>query len=281
MELLARTLLTKSSALNSVGRLREGLSLALATRDISGEFGFTEMQLRGYNNVATLYADLDVRRSLELNMEAIALARRSGQRSALLQLTSNAGYTGFMAGEWDAVLPPMEAVLQEDLSQRDRLQVLNNVIIIRAGLGHDVSDEMATLENTASEMSGSLVQSFLDDPAANQALALGDDARASDFYSAMYVSNASTAAEYAYRASLAAAWAGDAAKAGTHRQEFEKTGGTGSMRDARSFVLRAAIAALEGRTAESANLFRDSIRNWRATGAVWEEALAESRWRSC
>ena len=187
MELLARTLLTKSSALNSVGRLRESLSLALATRDISGEFGFTEMQLRGYNNVATLYADLDVRRSLELNMEAIALARRSGQRSALLQLTSNAGYTGFMAGEWDAVLPPMEAVLQEDLSQRDRLQVLNNVIIIRAGLGHDVSDEMATLENTASEMSGSLVQSFLDDPAANQALAQGDDARASDFYSAMYV----------------------------------------------------------------------------------------------
>jgi class 3 adenylate cyclase/tetratricopeptide (TPR) repeat protein len=274
MELLARSLLTKSSVLTAVGRFREGLSLALATRDIAGEFGFTEMQLRGYNNLATLYSDLDVRRSLELNMEAIALARRTGLRTALLQLTSNAGYTGFMAGEWDAVLPPMEAVLQEDLSPRDHLQVLNNAIIIRAALGHDVSAQMTELENTASEMSGTLVQSFISDPAANQALARGDDARASDFFGTMYVANPSTAPEYAYRASLAAVWATDVAKAETHRQEFEKTGGTGSMRDARSTVLRAGIAAREGRAVESANLFRDAIRNWRATGAVWDEALA-------
>jgi hypothetical protein len=133
---------------------------------------------------------------------------------------------------------------------------------------------MKELEDIASEMSGSLVQSFLDDPAANQALAQGDDAKASDFYRAMYVSSSSTAAEYTYRASLAAVWAGDAASAETHRQEFEKTGGTGNMRDARSTVLRAGMAALEGRTAESANLFRDSIRNWRTVGAVWDEALA-------
>jgi len=274
MDLLARSLLTKSSVLNALGRFREGLFLALATRDIAAEFGFTEMQLRGYNNLATLYADLDVRRSLELNVEAIALARRSGLRSALLQLTSNAGYTGFIAGEWDAVLPPMEAVLQEDLSPRDHLQVLNNVIIIHAALGHDVTAEMADLENTATEMSGTLVQSFLDDPGANQALAQGDDDRASELFAAMYMGNAATAPEYAYRASLAALWAGSAANAETHWREFEKTGGTGTMRDARSEVLQAGIAALEGRSADSANLFRDSIRNWRATGAVWDEALA-------
>ncbi|HEY7025601.1 MAG TPA: hypothetical protein VH371_11645, partial [Candidatus Limnocylindrales bacterium] len=274
MELLARSLLTKSSVLNSLGRLREALSLALATRDISAEFGYTEMQLRGYNNLASMYADLDVRRSLELNMEAIALARRSGLRSALLQLTSNAGYTGFMAGEWDAVLPPMEAVLQEDLSPRDHLQVLNNAIIIRAALGQDVAAQMADLENTASEMSGTLVQSFIDDPAANQALALGDDARASDLFGAMYSTSLAAAPEYTYRASLAAIWAGDVAQAETHRREFEKTGGTGSMRDARSAVLEAGISALEGQTVQSANLFRDSLRNWRAVGAVWDEALA-------
>ena len=132
---------------------------------------------------------------------------------------------------------------------------------------------MADLENTATEMSGTLVQSFLDDPGANQALAQGDDDRASELFAAMYMGNAATAPEYAYRASLAAVWAGSAANAETHWR-IEKTGGTGTMRDARSEVLRAGIAALEGRGADSANLFRDSIRNWRATGAVWDEALA-------
>jgi class 3 adenylate cyclase/tetratricopeptide (TPR) repeat protein len=273
MELLVRSLLSKGNALVALDRRREGMSLTATARDIAAEFGLTDMQLRATSNLAGGLAEFDLRRAMQLNLEGIALAERSGQRGNLLGLVSNIGYTGFLAGEWDVALPPMEAALQEEMAPRDRMQILNNAIIIRAALGRDVSEQMAELEKSSADMSGPLWRAFIADPAANRALALGDLARAREQFKLIYGSDTGQTPEYSYRAALVSIWARDLATAQELRAVFEATGGAGAIVDARRASLRAGIAALEGRPAEALPLYRDALRNWRSAGAVWDEVL--------
>jgi hypothetical protein len=273
MELLARTLLSKSGALVVMNRRREALALATMARDVAAEFGFTGMELRATVNLSGVVAEFDLRRSYQLNLDAMALAQRTGQRGAVLALVSNIGYVGFVVGEWDAALHDMEIALQEDLSPRDRMQILNNTIIIRAALGRDVSEQMAELEKSSADMSGPLWRAFIADPAANQALALGDLHRAHEQYKLIYESDTGQTPEYSYRAALVSIWARDLAKAQELRAVFEATGGAGAIVDARRAALRAGIAALEGRSAEALALYREALRSWRIPGAVWDEAL--------
>ena len=42
---------------------------------------------------------------------------------------------------------------------------------------------------------------------------------------------------------------------------------------ARGVTIRAGIAALEGQSAEALSLYREAMKIWRTTGAVWDEAL--------
>jgi class 3 adenylate cyclase/tetratricopeptide (TPR) repeat protein len=273
IELLARGLLTKGNALAGLGRRREGMSLTATARDMSREYGLTDMELRATINLSGQTSEFDLRRAFQISLDGIALARRSGHRGALLGLTSNVGYVGFLAGQWDAVLAPMEAALQEDLAPRDRLQILNNDIIIHAALGDDVTESIAELERASAHMSGVLFRAFISDPAANQALALGDFARARDQFEVNFEADAGQTPEYSYRATHAAIWMSDLAEAKELAAVFEGTGGAGAIVDARRQTIRAGICAIEGRHAEALALYRDALRNWRSAGAVWDEAL--------
>ena len=273
MELLARALLTKGNVMAAIGRRREAMALTAAARDIAAEFGFTDMQLRATSNLSAQMSEFDLDRAHELNAEEIALARRSGHRGSLLGLIANSGYTGFLTGDWDASLPPVEAALQEDLAPRDFLQIANNAIIIRATLGDDISELMAELERSSAEMSGALWRAFIADPSANAALARGDFAKARDEFKLLFESDSGQIPEYSYRAASAAIWAGDFDGAREFVKLSESTGGTGAVVEGRRASLKASMAALDGRTAEALGLYREALRNWRTAGGVWDEAL--------
>ena len=170
-------------------------------------------------------------------------------------------------------LHEMETALLDDLAPRDRMQILNNTIIIRAALGDDVTAQMAELEKSSADMSGPLWRAFMADPAANQALALGDFARARDQFKLLFDADASQIPEYSYRAAHAAIWARDIDGAHELAAISDATGGRNGIVEARRDTLRAGIAALEGRPAEALPLYRDALRNWRSAGAVWDEVL--------
>ena len=274
MFLLARALLSKGNLLFALERRREAKSLTATARELAQEFGFTELQLRATSNLAAQFSEFDLRRAHELNVEGVVLARRSGHRGSLLGLISNLGYVGFLAGQWDAILPQLDAALQEDISPRDVLQILNNSIIIHAGLGDDVTEQISLLESTSTDMSGPLFQGFVADPIANQALAQGDLIRAQQQFRLMFAADPGQMPEYSYRAAVVAIWADDLASARELFEVFESAGGSGPIHDARRAAMRGSIAALEGRTADALPLYVDALRNWRAAGGVWDEALA-------
>jgi hypothetical protein len=159
------------------------------------------------------------------------------------------------------------------LAPRDHLTILNNVIILRAAMGEDVSAQIADLERSSSEMSGTVFRAFVADPIANEALAKGDLERARQSFTALYTADPSQTPEYAYRAGLVSIWSADTAKARELEGVFGRTGGFGAIVTARRGTLGAGLAALDGRTGEALPLFREALRNWRAAGAVWDEAL--------
>ena len=237
------------------------------------EFGPTEMELRALNNVAIHEGDFDLSAGHRINMEGVALARRSGHRGMLLGLIGNVGYSGFVAGDWQAVIPLLDAALLEDLSARDVVAILNNAIIIHAALGDDVSGQMTQLEAAAKDMSGPLFHSNLADASANQALAAGDFATAIEAFNSLYANDPFQLAEYSYRAGAAAILARNLAVARDEMATFASGGGSGHVRDARSTTLGAGIAALDDRQADALPLFKKAIDGWRSVGGVWDEAL--------
>ena len=274
-EILVRAFGSKSAVLSSYDRRREAMSLSSTARDLAAEFGLTDMELRSLSGLSASWSEFDIRRSYQLNVEGIAIARRTGHRGPLLGLIANVGYIGFLAGEWDDVLPAMEASLQEDLSDRDRVQILNNAIIIRAARGEDVTESMAELERASAHMSGPLFRAFIADPTAEAALAAGDLARAREQFKVLTDFDPSQVPEYSYRAALTAIWDGDlaAAKELAAKYAASLVGQAPSPSLQGRRASEAGIAALEGRSAEALALYRDALRNWRTAGGVWDEAI--------
>jgi tetratricopeptide (TPR) repeat protein len=265
-------LMVKSGALVGVGRRREGMGLLTLVREIASEHGSTDMLIRATGNLGGYMSDIDLGRSLELYREGLSLARRAGHRDMVLQGTSNIGYAGFLNGEWDEAIAELDAALAETLAPRDELLLLNNALIIRAARGEDVTGGLARLEQLGREMSGTW-HLFVSDPAANAAAARGDLKRARESYLEVADTDPGQGPEYFYRAARMALWERDLAAARELAGKAQELGGYGPLMAARRATIAAGIAALEGRSAEALALYRDAHKGWRATHAVWDEAL--------
>jgi homoaconitase/3-isopropylmalate dehydratase large subunit len=74
-------------------------------------------------------------------------------------------------------------------------------------------------------------------------------------------------------AARAALWTGDAPGAVADLAEVAETGRRGRAIDNDQAVIRAGIAALEGRTAEALAAYRQALRTWRDLGCVLDEAF--------
>jgi tetratricopeptide (TPR) repeat protein len=153
------------------------------------------------------------------------------------------------------------------------MALINNLVIIRAGRGEDVDELMTRLENSAKDMSGPLYQAFITDPEANIALAKGDLTEALKQFTATFEVDSSQIPEYSYRAAVVAVLMGNLDETRRLADIYVATGGAGPIVNARRASLSAGIAALEGRQSDAIALYRDALRDWRAAGAAWDEAL--------
>ena len=143
--IVAVALIAKANSLWSLGRRREAFGMAYAARDLAIEHGMTDVLLRVMANLANVLTEKDVQLSMAASREQIELARKAGRRGQLLNSVGNFGYTSFLAGEWDIGLAEMERYLAEDMSGRDRLIMMNNALIIRAGRGEQIDDGLAEM----------------------------------------------------------------------------------------------------------------------------------------
>jgi tetratricopeptide (TPR) repeat protein len=268
---VANALSMRGNALWSLKRRREAFAVVRGAMEVAQENGLAEIHLRLMGTLSNAATETDQAASYASWREAIALARKMGQRGLLMSGIGNLGYSGFLAGEWDESLAEIEAVLVDDVPPNSRLVLINNYLIMRASRGEPIDDGLAEMKQLGSAMSGRW-QTFLADPIANEALARGELKKARDNFFNMYEQDPGNA-EYAFRAARPALWARDLADAQMLLRSVEESGAYGPVHDARLASIRGGIAALEGRGQEALALYRDALRGWRETHSVWDEAL--------
>ena len=151
IEPLADTLITKGTALSSLGRLREGDGVVEIGERLARDRGLTETLMRALNNRGIALEVLDPAGAYACVREGLDLARRLGNRSAGLFHVYGVGWNSFVRCEWDTALEVMEAPLETDLDASNRLSLLARIVPVRALRGESVQhmlDEIETLDAT-------------------------------------------------------------------------------------------------------------------------------------
>ena len=144
--LLADTLVTKGTALGTLGRTREAEAVVTAGRLLAEQAGLTPTVLRAINNSTTWLAETSPRASLEAVRGGLALARRLGQASWIFGFAGNLGFSAFRCGEWDLSRTELERALVDAVDPSDRTLLLNNLVNVLAARGEPYEAALAELE---------------------------------------------------------------------------------------------------------------------------------------
>jgi class 3 adenylate cyclase/tetratricopeptide (TPR) repeat protein len=267
-EVIAEGLFEKGGVLWTLGRRREAWAVLEGGRRLAEEHDLTDLVLRMMSATGAGLAEADLGAGLDAMRETIDLARRTGRRSFLLSSVSGFGFFAFQSGDWDEALAELDAALAEEMDGHDRLFLLNNWTLMRASRGDSIGDELAEMERLAAGATRGT--ELVLESRATQSMARGALEQASQEYQELAPSNPN---EYLYRAARAELWAGNLDGARSLRERHLATGGYERVPEASRQALAAGIAAAEGRTFDAMALYREALRNWRASRSVWDEAL--------
>jgi hypothetical protein len=206
-------------------------------------------------------------------LDGLALARRIGHRSLSLEFVNNLGYTCFLTGDWELGLTELDAALAEELDATGRIWLLSNELIIRVSRGDPVAEQLAELEHLTTLVTDAHVQTAAHDTRANLAQSEGRLKDAQQHWLHIAENWSSQAPASYYQCSRPALWAGDLEALKRYYQGIEATGFHGPVVEVRRTTMRAAIAAVEGRSREALTLYAEAFAAWGNLKVVWEQAL--------
>ena len=271
--ILADTLVTKGSALGSIGRLTEGNGVIQIGGRLAEAHDLHTTALRALNNSSAGLAEIDPRAGAEAARAGLALSRRLGQRCWMFAFVGGSAWGGFLIGDWDRALAELRVGLAEEPDRPDRTLLLNNLATIQAVRGEPVVSEIAEMERlTAGETDPALL-GYVIDARGFQALADGRLADASDAWWRLADMTPSAASGYLFLAARPALWNGDSTRVREALERLDATGVHGPVIEIHRATLRAGLAATDGRGAEALGLYRDILRGLRDLGLPWDEAL--------
>jgi class 3 adenylate cyclase len=270
-DIVADTLVTRGSALCALGRRHEGIGAIEAGRKLADAQAAHNTVARALNNLASFLSDSDPRESLRAAREGMQLAERLGWHS--FNLRSNAFSGAFQTGDWPWAIAITEASLAQDMDPLMRAAAVSDLLGTAAARGEPVDGALGELETLVGAMEGELARSPLTWARAAVLLAAGRDREAHDAFRKAGEQFPMGELESVFQATRAALWAGDAELAGRGLADAEANARRGRVVDTQRLVLRAGVAALEGRAREALAMYREGLRSWRDLGVVWEEAL--------
>jgi class 3 adenylate cyclase/tetratricopeptide (TPR) repeat protein len=273
-EILAQTLLAKGGALATLGRVREGIGAIRVGEDLAREAGLTTLQLRGIQVRTYWELEADTVGALGGMREGLALARRVGDRGAMLRLINNVGFSEFIVGQWDEGLATLEEPLREDVEWVSRANITGNALVIRAFRGEPLTSELAELERLLGDAPDPNIVVTLLDAQGSQAFASGRLADARSTWHRMISLDSGAGPAYYYQTARAALWDRDTDGARLDLANLDATGVHGRVIETRRATIRAGLAALEGSTAESVAGYREAIRAWHDLGLANDEAFS-------
>jgi class 3 adenylate cyclase/predicted ATPase len=272
---IAESLVTKGTALASLGRGYEAIGELQAGRQLAETRGLTDTALRALINLGVTLGDRDPRAAFEASCAALEQARRVGDRGAALFVLANAVEEAAPVGEWDWALAELADALSTDLDASNRAIFLMDRAPLLAFRGEGGDEELAEAEALALGSGieyADVVADFLF-VRGQVALAAG---RLQDAYEHAMTdvhASAMTAPRNISFAGRPALWARDADRARAAVDALDATGVHGRGVELSRLTIRAGIAALEGRPAEALSGYREALRGWQDLGVPWFQAL--------
>ncbi|HYM84237.1 MAG TPA: adenylate/guanylate cyclase domain-containing protein [Candidatus Dormibacteraeota bacterium] len=269
--LVADLLVTKGSALGSLGRVVEAIALLRGGLGLALDHDLGSTALRARQNLGGYLRDDDPAAALDLYRDANAANRHLGLADPTLTVII-AGCS-VQSGDWDRALTMVDEALEADLEAVDRANLLTPLITIRAFRGQDVSEWTRELDDLIGASSEPDQIASLGGVRADVAFAEGRFADARDEGIAMgrvydgFIDWGLLEATHACLSSC------DLDSVEAILAEHRAAPLHGRAIDLSRALMAAAVAGLEGRTDEAMGLFERVLAGRRGFGHVWEEAL--------
>jgi class 3 adenylate cyclase/tetratricopeptide (TPR) repeat protein len=261
-------LITRGAALAGLGRIREAIVTLVGAVSSGASNGWPDVELRARVNLSYAAAGDDPRLAYQVAREGLEMARHLGMRGVGFYLLANGALLAVQMGDWDWALAQLDdavAALHTDFwAQMRRAQ-------IRGLRGVEVEEEFERVAAFIADTTEVQALADLDEVRAEVALAWGDFSEAHRLAKRAYTQNIAPDSTAPRTAGRTAGWLGQQGDARDALDMLDAQPGRVSAVVRRE--IEAALAALDGRRAESLAGFVDAIRRWHELGAEFEAAV--------
>jgi class 3 adenylate cyclase/tetratricopeptide (TPR) repeat protein len=270
-ETITMALVTKGTSMGLNGQLRQGSALLEGAAVDATAHRQNMAALRALNNLASFAAGIDPRASLERTRLGVATVRRLGLRSFDSYHSGNAVGAGESLGEWAWVRDAVSTMLEGDRerSEIEWLEYCRDYFNIWTGTP-DIAriNHLLATARKDNDLQGIRTLSSV---MSRYAFVAGNPARALELVEPFLQDPALVGAwdfEYFGRFALLAG------RPDVARQLLERAGaGPGGVVDHHLDVLRAGLAAVEGRRDDAVVLYRSGLAGYRSFGLRFSLAL--------
>ncbi len=272
-EVFAEAMLNKASGLNQLGRRRESIALHESVVAMAPKLPHRDFEIRARNNLSGAIADDEPRRAAVLTLETHELAREIGVRGMFNWLTSMMTFSVRSEGRgWDEQIARMNEALEAATVRSDRVRLRGFRSLLESTRGEGLDELEAIMDELVGDSTDPDDRFTLLMTDALAALMRGDtDAAYAKAMEAMRLptQSAEGAAGLALRAAI---WAGDHDRIRTAGAAVQEGPSTGAVGQAFRGAATAAIAFVDGHTADAVDILRNSIASLDRLGQTYDAA---------
>jgi class 3 adenylate cyclase len=274
---IAELFATKSWALGLRGRHHESMLLAQGSLEIAERHGMVTTQLRARMNLSDLLIGSVPRRGFEVARTGVEMAQRIGHATWAAALAGNECFAALVLGEWSVPLAQVDELDVQEASVFGRLGLAGTAAVARAYLGQAgdpvPSPDDQDGDRTDVEQNRALLSAY----AAWEGFASGSLERVDRLAAASALATASfgEAALALCQAVHATIWLGDRTRTEAAIERLTSHPWAGRVRATMIGQGRAALAAMDGQTAEAERGYRRSLEVWRRVDMKPDIAIAQ------
>ncbi len=264
-------LITRGVSLSNLGRATEAEAILTGALDIARRRGLGDESNRASVNLGYVLSQDEPVRAFEISREAIEDSKRLGVIWALRYIVGNAVDSAIEVGEWDWAMEIMAEMDPLFTETAERIWFGTFASVIRAYRGEDVREEVRSIYEISRPFDDLQYRTLGAFGLVTDALLRGDLHEVIRLSEEAAQSGVSGADGGIYGA-RAAAWQGDAATVRRFRDRF--AAGTGGRRhETLLAAMDAALAAVEGRTADARTHYGEARRQARELGCPFWQAM--------
>ena len=275
LPVIADVLITKGMVLSNLGRVREGIGLIEAAKQLALAIDATATALRAQTNLSAIQPTVDPRAAIAQARVALESARRAGARVSMVILAGNAAEAALFAGGSEWADAAVEELLEVTLDPSSRIALLGNAISGRVLHGKAYEDVLSELSESVNAAEPGSATEFVGGAASIWIAFVGGDypAAVRDAFrlAPMSTLNAPMMLLIGARAAVLDRSPDQAREL---LRLLAETGVRGPTVDAQRDVVAAGIEALEGRWAEATIAYDRAIRRLRELGLDLDVAIA-------